>query len=175
VRIQELQKTLPPGTSLTWLVYRDAYVRRAREDAQPLTAHVESVRDTYGVRLVWFRTGDDVIGYINNGMNRRNMKVSGFEYFGHSNKRNWMFDYSNRLDGGVAEPLCLHIDHLRQIKSSSFARGAYARSWGCHSGEEYSAAWARATGVRMIGAVGKTDYSGGGIPIISTAGGYWTQ
>ncbi|HYF37895.1 MAG TPA: hypothetical protein VD994_21510, partial [Prosthecobacter sp.] len=67
VRMQELQKKLPPGTIITWLVYRDAYLRRSSEDRDPLTSHVESVRDTYKINLVWFRSGDDVINYINRG------------------------------------------------------------------------------------------------------------
>ncbi len=96
VRMQELQRTQPKGTIITWLVYRDAYERRAAEDHDPLTAHCESVRDTYKVNLVWFRTGDDMINYVNQGggtVSRRNIKISGFEYFGHSNKHCFLFDY----------------------------------------------------------------------------------
>lgn len=100
VRMQEIKKATPQGTIITWLVYRDAYARRSVEDRQPLVSFVESVRDTYGVRLVWIRSGSDVINYINSGMNRRSVKVSGFEYFGHSNKYCFMFDYSSDVYGG---------------------------------------------------------------------------
>ncbi len=159
VRMQELQRTLPRGTTLTWLVYGDAYARRAAEDRQPLVSFVESVRDTYGIRLVWFRTGDELISYINNGMNRRSVKVSGFEYFGHSNKFCFMFDYSSSVYGGSSA--WLHEADLRRIRSSAFAPNAYCHSWGCHTAESMSAAWKRATGIWMVGALGKTDYSNG--------------
>jgi len=175
LRHKEIAPSIPPGDTFTWLVFRPAYATRTPEAQTDLIAETERRIRPTGAKIIWFNNRDELIQYLNHGQDRSKVKIARLEYFGHSNKRNWMFDYSNRLDGAVAEPLCLHIDHLRQIKSSIFARGAYTRSWGCHSGEEYSAAWLRATGVRMLGAVGKTDYSGGGIPTISTPGGYWTQ
>lgn len=159
VRMQELKKTQPPGTILTWLVYRDSYLRRSMEDRQPLISFVESVRDTYGVRLVWFRTGEDVINYINRGMNRRSTKVSGFEYFGHSNKFCFMFDYSSDVYG--ASSSWLHEKDLRRINGGAFTANAYCHSWGCHTAESMSAAWKKSTGRWMVGAYGKTDYSNG--------------
>lgn len=160
VRMQELQKTQPPGTVITWLVYRDAYLRRAAEDHDPLTAHCESVRDTYKVNLVWFRTGDDVINYINQGggtVSRRSVKISGFEYFGHSNKHCFLFDYSS--DVYAASTAWLHEAELNRLNRGAFTRRAYCQSWGCHTGESMSKAWKKSTGVPMIGAIGKTDYS----------------
>lgn len=160
VRMQELQKTLPQGTTITWLVYRDAYLRRASEDHDPLTAHCESVRDTYKINLVWFRTGDDVIRHINEGnasLSRRRAKISGFEYFGHSNKYCFLFDYSS--DIYASSTVWLHEAELNRLNRSAFARGAYCQSWGCHTGESMSKAWKKATGSPMVGAVGKTDYS----------------
>lgn len=157
VRIEEIQKQQPPGTIITWLVYRDSYLRRSAEDKQPLTTNVESVRDKYKIQLVWFRTGDDVINYVNNGMNRRSTKVSGFEYFGHSNKFCFMFDYSSDIYGVSSS--FLHEADLRRLNRSAFAKNAYCQSWGCHTGESMSALWKKATGVPMKGAFGKTDYS----------------
>ena len=160
VRMQELQRTQPKGTLITWLVYRDAYLRRAAEDHDPLTAHCESVRDTYKVNLVWFRTGDDVINHINQGggpVSRKNIKISGFEYFGHSNKHCILFDYSS--DVYAASTAWLHETDLHRLNRGAFARKAYCQSWGCHTGESMSKAWKKSTGVPMIGAVGKTDYS----------------
>lgn len=160
VRMQELQRTQPKGTLITWLVYRDAYLRRAAEDHDPLTAHCESVRDTYKVNLVWFRTGDDVINYINQGggpVSRRNIKISGFEYFGHSNKHCFLFDYSS--DVYAASTAWLHETDLHRLNRGAFARKAYCQSWGCHTGESMSKSWKKSTGVPMIGAIGKTDYS----------------
>ncbi len=157
VRLEEVQKQQPPGTIITWLVYRDAYLRRAGEDRQPLTSNVESVRDKYNIRLVWFRTGDDVINYINSGMNRSRNKISGFEYFGHSNKFCFMFDYSSDIYGVSSS--WLHEADLRKIHRGSFAKNALCQSWGCHTGESMSTFWKKATGVPMIGAFGKTNYS----------------
>ena len=157
VRIEEIKKQAPPGTIITWLVYRDSYLRRAGEDRQPLTSHVESVRDKYGVRLVWFRTGDDLINYVNSGLDRGQFKISGFEYFGHSNKFCFMFDYSSDIYGVSA--VWLHEADLKRFRRSSFAKNAYCQSWGCHTGESMSVLWKKATGVPMIGAFGKTDYS----------------
>jgi hypothetical protein len=160
VRMQELQKTLPPGTIITWLVYRDGYLRRAGEDRAPLTANVESVRDTYKINLVWFRTGDDVINYINrggSGVSRGRVKISGFEYFGHSNKFCFLFDYSS--DIYACSSSFLHEKDLRRLNGSAFTRNAFCQSWGCHTGESMSVAWKKATGTRMVGAIGKTNYA----------------
>lgn len=155
-RIEELQKQ-QPGINITWLVYQDSYARRNVEDKRSVTALVESVRDKYKVKLVWFHTGDDVINYINSGSNRWRTKVTGFEYFGHSNKFCFMFDYSSDVYG--VSTSWLHQRDLRRIHSSAFASNAYCQSWGCHTGEAMSAEWKKATGIWMIGASGKTDYT----------------
>jgi hypothetical protein len=160
VRMQELQKKLPQGTLITWLVYRDGYLRRAAEDRDPLTSHVESVRDTYKINLVWFRSGDDLINYLNHGgqgVSRSRTKISGFEYFGHSNKHCFLFDYSS--DIYASSTAFLHETDLRRISRGAFARGAACQSFGCHTGESMSRFWRKATGVPMTGAIGKTDYS----------------
>ncbi len=155
-RIEELQKA-QPGIAITWLVYQDAYTRRSVEDRRSVNALVESVRDKFKVKLVWFHSGDEVISYINNGSNRWRTKVSGFEYFGHSNKICFMFDYSSDVYG--VSTSWLHQRDLRRIHSSAFASNAYCHSWGCHTGEAMSAEWKKATGLWMIGASGKTDYT----------------
>ncbi len=160
VRLQELRRTQPQGTILTWLVYRDAYARRASEDGEPLLSHIESVRDTYKVNLVWFRSGQEVIDYLNQGgahAPRSRHKVAGFEFFGHSNKHCFLFDYSSEIY--AASTAWLHENDLRDIRRGVFARGAFCKSWGCHTGESMSRSWRQATGVRMVGAIGKTDYS----------------
>ena len=85
IRIDQLKKASNNTVNITWLVYRPAYETRATEDGQPLIANIESVRDKYGIKLVWFNTTDELINYVNNGQDRSSIKVSGFEYFGHSN------------------------------------------------------------------------------------------
>jgi hypothetical protein len=157
VRFEELQKLFPAGTQFTWLVYQDGYTRRSSEDRQNLMANVISVRDKYRLKLVWYRSGDQVIDYINRGMNRSRTKIRGFEYFGHSNKHAFLMDYSSDNYGTSA--CWLHERDLSRIRSSAFSSDAYCHSWGCHTGESMSAAWKRATGLWMVGAYGKTDYS----------------
>jgi len=176
LRIQQLQEASNNQVNITWLVYRPGYQTRATEDGEPLVSHIESVRDRYKIKLVWFDSTDQLINYLNSGQNRRSTKVSGFEYFGHSNKYCFVFDYSNDILG--ASTAFLHQTDLQRIDRRIFARGAYAKSWGCHSGEAFSQEFRRVTGVRMIGAVGKTDYSKlyeGTMPFLSTPGGRWTS
>jgi hypothetical protein len=158
VRMQEIHKTAPAGTHITWLVYRDGYVRRGASERQPLTQNVESVPKAYPfIKLVWFRSTDELIRYINGGMSRWSTKISGFEYFGHSNKYCFLFDYSSEIYAGSTA--WLHQSELSRLNRSAFARKAYCQSWGCHTGESMSKAWKSATGAPMVGAIGKTDYS----------------
>lgn len=157
IRMQQLQEASNGAVNITWMVYKRGYAGRATEDGEPLISHIESVRDKFKVNLVWYDTKMDVINYINKGQNRRVTKVSGFEYFGHSNKYCFLLDYSNHVLG--ASRTYLHQSDLRLLDRDAFARKAYCKSWGCHSGESFSAAWRKATGQKMIGAIGKTDYS----------------
>ena len=178
IRIQRLQKATNGGINITWMVYRPGYESREREDGTSLISNIESVRDTYKINLVWFDDGDDVINYVNSGRNRMKTKVSGFEYFGHSNKFCFVFDYSNGLLG--ASNAFLHQADLKRFKRSSFAKGAYCKSWGCHSAESFCKEFRRTTGKKMIGAIGKTDYSNisrgtnGTLPTVSP-GGRWSR
>ncbi len=171
MRIEEIQKT-DPGALITWLVYRKSFVTRGSEDKRALTELVTSVRDKFHVRLVWFNSGDDVIAYLNNGMPRNQVPVRDFEFFGHSNKYCFMFDYSNAIYG--ASEACLHERDLVKIHNGIFTRDAFCKSWGCHTGESMSRAWRRATGIPMIGAYGKTDYSNP-LKVEISSGGHWTK
>ena len=158
IRIQELRRQLGPNARITWLVHRPSYERRAaRQGPGDAVANILSVRDKFGVNLVWFRSGAEVVNYLNAGLPRNQVKVSGFEFYGHSNSRCFMFDYSNEIDSGSKS--WLHQDDLRRIHRGIFTKDAFVKSWGCHTGESMSKAFKRATGKRMIGAIGKTDYS----------------
>ncbi len=161
VRIQELQKQNGPNVPITWLVYRPAYTRRSqRQDiSDDLIANIISVRDKYKINLVWFDTTDQLINYINNGRPRDRVKIANFEFYGHSNRACFMFDYSNEIDS--ASKAWLHEKDLRKIKRGIFTKDAFVKSWGCHTGESMSKAWKAATGKRMIGAIGKTNYAYG--------------
>ena len=74
-----------------------------------------------------------------------------------------------------ASKVWLHEKDLLQIHRGVFAKNAYVKSWGCHSGESFSKKFASATGGKMIGAKGKTQYMDEELPILSTAGGYWIR
>ncbi|MCS7008704.1 MAG: hypothetical protein N2035_09595 [Chthoniobacterales bacterium] len=175
VRIQELRAEHGAGARITWLVYRRGYERRAERMSEPaILSNILSVRDRYGVNLIWFRRGEEVVAYLNSGQPRDRVKIANFEYFGHSNRACFMFDYSNEIDS--ASKSWLHEDELWRLKRGIFTRDAFIKSWGCHTGESMSKKWRAATGRKMIGAIGKTDYSkmylNNWRPVLS-AGGKW--
>jgi hypothetical protein len=172
-RMTQLKPELGEGEFFTWMVFRPAYELRGREERMNYVFLVEERAKQLGVRLIWFTTRDELFRYMNQGLDRSTQKISRWEFFGHSNKRTLMLDYSSHLDGASLEPMIVHISHLEEIDPAIFHPGAICQSWGCHSGEEYSDAWFKRFGVPMIGAIGKTDYSRGGIPILSSDGGRW--
>ncbi len=175
IRVEQLQKRYP-DLQITWLVYRPGYISRQAEDGAPLIANIESVRDKFGIRLVWFDNTPQLVNYVNSGRNRRQSKINGFEYFGHSNKFCMVFDYSNHVLG--ASRAFLHQSQINQLNDNAFAKNVYCRSWGCHSGEAFTDEWKKALGFKMVGAVGKTDYSESWrqvLPFISSAGGRWVE
>jgi hypothetical protein len=171
MRIEQIQKQ-DPNAMITWLVYKNSYDRRSVEDKRSLTELINSVRDKFHIRLVWITSGTDVIAYLNNGQPRSRVKVCNFEYFGHSNKYCFMFDYSNEVYG--TSKGYLHEKQLTTIHSNVFTEDAFCKSWGCHTGESMSKAWRKATGIAMWGADGKTDYSNPERVEISS-GGHWTK
>jgi len=138
-----------------------------------LIALIDTVREKFNLNLVWFNAGSEVIDYLNNpaGAGRNQVKIVGFEYFGHSNRACFMFDYSNLIDSACKS--WLHENELAKIERRDFAHGAYVRSWGCHTGESMSKKWYRATGTHMIGAIGKTQFMMEELPILISEGGKW--
>jgi hypothetical protein len=172
LRINEIQ-AVNPNADITWLVFKPSYGSRGAQDGRDYYSDIRSVQDAYKVRLIYFDRTSEVINYLNNGQNRRTTPICDLEYFGHSNKACFMFDYSNNIDS--ASKVWLHEKELGQLKRGIFAKGAYVKSWGCHTGESFSKKFAAATGVRMIGAKGKTQYMDEELPILSTLGGYWIR
>ena len=172
IRTQQLQSA-NPNVQITWLVYRPAYLARAKQEKNDLLSHIGSVRDAFRIKLVYFDKADEVISYLNAGQPRTSVKLAGFEFFGHSNKACWMFDYSNVIDS--ASKAWLHENELGKLKRGIFAKDAFVKSWGCHTGESMSKKFASATGVKMIGAVGKTQYMDEELPILSSVAGRWTR
>jgi hypothetical protein len=158
VRIEQLRKQHGPAARLTWLVYKPGYMRRAaRQDHADLIGHIVSVRDKFGVNLIFFSDTNQLVNYLNYGQPRNRVKIANFEFYGHSNKACFMFDYSNEIDS--ASKVWLHETELRKIHRGIFAHNAFVKSWGCHTAESMSKLWRQATGKRMIGAIGKTDYA----------------
>ena len=173
IRTEQLRAEYGPDQPITWLVYRQGYVDRATQEKQDLLSHIETVRDKFNLHLVWFDSGADVLRYINSGQPRDTFKIGGFEYFGHSNKACFMFDYSNIIDSACKS--WLHENDLRKIDRRVFARKAYVKSWGCHTGESMSQKWYTATGTHMIGAIGKTQFMMEELPILSSPYGKWAN
>ncbi|HEX8297380.1 MAG TPA: hypothetical protein VF593_13835 [Chthoniobacteraceae bacterium] len=172
IRINEIQ-AVNPSAQITWFVYRPSYQTRGQQDSRDYLSDIRSVQDAYKIRLIYFDRTSELIEYLNNGQNRKAMPICDFEYFGHSNKACFMFDYSNNIDS--ASKVWLHEKELGRIRRGIFTRDAYVKSWGCHTGESFSKKWASVTGTRMIGAKGKTQYMDEVLPILSTAGGYWVR
>jgi hypothetical protein len=163
IRTEQI-RTEAPDAKITWLVYRQGYKDRAAQEKQDLFGFIDSVRDKFNLNLVYINNGKDVINYLNGGQPRDSMKVVDFEYFGHSNAKCFMFDYSSNIESACKS--WLHEDELKAISSRNFARGAFTKSWGCHTGESMSKKWLAATGVPMWGVIGKTQYMMDELPII---------
>ena len=102
LRTDQLRTQLGPDQQITWLVYKQGYLDRAKQEHQDLIALIDSVREKLNLNLVWFNAGPDVIEYLNKGQPRNQVKITGFEYFGHSNRACFMFDYSNVIDSACS-------------------------------------------------------------------------
>ena len=173
IRTEQIRAESGPNAMITWLVYKQGYLDRAQQDKQDLIALIDTVRVKFNFKLVYFQNGDDVINYLNNGQPRDSVKVADFEYFGHSNAKCFMFDYSSNIESACKS--WLHEDELRKIAGRSFARSAFAKSWGCHTGESMSKKFYAATGVPMWGVIGKTQYMMDELPVIVGQNAKWVS
>jgi hypothetical protein len=181
IRLAELRERQGDGALVTWMVYKPGYARRgSHQEKKDLLKEIVSVRDKYKVNLVYFGSQREFLDYINGGTTthpRSAWKIADLEYFGHSNRACFMFDYSNEIDS--ASKAWLHETELGKIDRNAFVPRAFFKSWGCHTGESMSRLWRKATGQPMIGAIGTTDYSGsdepGWHPKLGTSNGRWTR
>jgi len=181
IRLGEIREQRGDDALITWMVYKPGYERRGtRQEKQHLLSNIGSVQQKYKLNLVYFSTQKQFIDYLNGGTRqhpRDTWKIANLEYFGHSNRACFMFDYSNEIDS--ASKAWLHEKELNLISRGAFAPRAFIKSWGCHTGESMSALWRKATGQRMIGAIGTTDYSGsddpGWHPKLGSSEGRWTR
>lgn len=171
--LKQIKDAAPANDLVSWLVYRPSYVSRSREMGMDLLPQIAAKAKALNVNLLFFDTKDQLINYLNKGQDRDRVKIASFDYFGHSNKACFLFDYSNTID---TMSICfLHVVDLKRIHGDDFASDAVCKSWGCHSGELYSKWWKNEFDVAMTGAVGKTDFSHGGLPALSDANCKWTQ
>jgi hypothetical protein len=173
IRVEQIRNEAGPSAKITWLVYKTGYIKRQAQEKQNLLGFIESVRDKFNLKLVYFEKGQEVIDYLNAGQPRDQVKIADFEYFGHSNKACFLFDYSNEVDS--ASKSWLHENDLPKINRGIFTRDALVKSWGCHTGESMSKKWAAATGVKMWGAIGRTMYLMEDLPMLSSVGGKWVK
>ncbi len=174
IRIEQLREEYGPDARITWLVYAPGYQRRQRQEKENLFGIIDSVRDKYRVNLIYFTNADQVCGYLDGGLDRSRYKIASFDYFGHSNKACFMFDYSNQI--GSASKAWLHETELKQkLRHGIFVKNAEVKAWGCYTAESMSKLWYAATGAKMIGAVGKTQYMTNELPVLSTPQGRWSS
>ncbi|MDP0492556.1 MAG: hypothetical protein Q7Q71_16035 [Verrucomicrobiota bacterium JB023] len=170
LRSDELRKAYGYGNKLIWLVYKDGYVTRGREDGKPYTTWIAEQAAKRKAQLVWIDSGDDVFRQMNA---QRRGSIITFDFFGHSNKYCFLLDYSNEIMASCKA--WIHEKELSKLKASVFDRNAICQSYGCHTGESMSAYWKQSTGVSLIGARGKTDYtslSNGKLPFVN---GSWVR
>jgi hypothetical protein len=154
MRMDEIRRAYGPGARLVWLVYQPGYASRGREDRKPYTQWIAEQASKREATLIWFQTGPGFIQAINQ---RPRDSIRTFDYFGHSNKYSFMFDYGNEVMASSAA--WLHEEDIAKIKGSIFEKNAYCKSWGCHTAESMSRAWREKLGVSLEGARGPTDYT----------------
>ncbi len=154
LRMAEIRLAYGKDAPLVWLVHRPGYEARGREDGKPYTTWITEQATKRRATLIWFTTTGDYINKINA---RPRRSVLTYDYFGHSNKYAFMFDYGS--DIMAVSTSWLHERDIPRLKSSIFAPNAYCKSWGCHTGQSMSAAWKRHMGIPLEGANGKTLYT----------------
>jgi len=165
MRMDEIRKSYGANAKITWIVYKNGYVSRGREDSNPYTTWIAKQAAKRKVKLVWINSGQQAISAIN-----AHRDIITFDYFGHSNRYCFMLDYGSEV---MAVSQCwIHERDLGKIRRSSFNKNALCQSWGCHTAQSMSAIWKRKIGNSLIGTEGKTDYaalSSGRMPSASKA------
>lgn len=170
VRIDEIRKAYGPAAPVVWMVFQPGYQTRGREDGKPYTTWIAEQATKRKATLIWFNGSGDFISKLNS---RPRGSVETFDFFGHSNRYAFMFDYGN--DIMAASTAWLHEKDLSRIKSSIFARNAYCKSWGCHTGESMSKVWRSSIGIPLEGARGPTSYTMVGHGQLPVVKGSWVR
>ena len=165
MRMDEIRRVYGANAPLVWIVYRPGYEMRGREDGKNYVSMINGQASKRRATLIWINSGSDLIRALNS---RGRGSVQTFDFFGHSNKHCFCLDYGTEIIAVSTQ--WLHESELGRISSSIFARNAYCKSWGCHTGESMSGIWKSKLGVPLEGARGKTDYrslSQGKFPAVS--------
>jgi hypothetical protein len=170
LRMAEIRIAYGRDAKLVWMVHRSSYEARGREDGKPYTTWIGEQASKRDATLIWIESGGDLIRAINS---RPRGSIKTFDFFGHSNRHAFMLDYGS--DIMAASTSWLHERDLARIRSSVFARNAYCKSWGCHTGESMSAVWKRAIGIPLEGARGPTMYTEVGHGRMPFVRGSWTR
>lgn len=170
LRMAEIRKAYGPNAPIVWLVYQEGYKARGKEDGKPYTTWIAEQAAKRKVTLIWFHGTGNFISTLNS---RPRGSVHTFDFFGHSNRHAFMFDYG--CDIMAASTSWLHERDLPRIKASIFDRNAYCKSWGCHTGESMSKVWKSATGIALEGAKGPTVYNDVGQGRMPFVRGSWVR
>jgi hypothetical protein len=170
IRMDQIRKEQGSQAGIVWMVYKPGYEARSKEDNKPYTTWIEEQATKRKAQLIWFRSTEDYIEKFNTLPKR---SIQSFDYFGHSNKYAFMFEYGSDII--AASTACLHERDLKQLNSSVFARKAKCKSWGCNTGNSMSATWKRSLGLPLIGAKGKTLYTVVGQGLLPHGYGGWTR
>ena len=168
--IDSYLKTSESADEVIWMVFKPALAARGVEDSKPYTNWIEGLARKRNVQLLWFSSRDEFLDQLNN---RPRRSVESFDYFGHSNRYAFMFDYGS--DIMAASTSWLHQNHLKEIRRSVFARKARCKSWGCHTGESMSKVWKKEVKTTLIGAKGATNYSKVGHGQMPSVSGEWVD
>src|SRR5258708_26234950 len=78
LRTEQLRTELGPDAKITWLVYRQGYEDRAKQEKQDLISLIGTVRDKLNINLVWFCPGAAGITHFNKAEPRTKKKDTGF-------------------------------------------------------------------------------------------------
>ena len=57
LRTEQLRAQFGPDAKITWLIYKQGYEDRAKQEHQDLISLIGTVRDKFNVNLVWFGPG----------------------------------------------------------------------------------------------------------------------
>lgn len=170
LRMAEIRLAYGKDAALVWLVYRPGYESRGREDGIPYTTWIAEQAAKRNCQLIWFSSGNDFLSKLNS---RPRNSVETFDFFGHSNKYAFMFDYGS--DIMAVSKAWFHERDVSRVNSAIFKSNAYCKSWGCHTGSSMSDVWRSKVGIPLEGAMGKTTYTMVGRGEMPVGSGGWKR